>query len=148
MVIEYKKKNIIKQTTIEIHRGDICYFDFSKYKGEHIQAGIRPAIVYSNDICNCHSPVITVIPLTSKNKKMLPTHLHLNKLAAKMCGLSKESTILAECITSISKENMVKKVGRISNDAIMSGIDRIVDIQLGRNEEYPKKVVDKNNNIV
>lgn len=35
----------------------------------HVQYGVRPAIVISNDAANENSPAITVIPLTSNRKK-------------------------------------------------------------------------------
>ena len=42
----------------------------------HVQYGVRPAIVISNDAANENSPAVTVIPLTSNRKKgKLPTHV-------------------------------------------------------------------------
>ena len=37
-----------------------------------IQQGCRPIIIVSNDHANQHSPVVTVVPLTSKAKKLNP----------------------------------------------------------------------------
>ena len=45
----------------------------------HVQYGVRPAIVISNDAANENSPAVTVIPLTSNRKKgQLPTHVFVS----------------------------------------------------------------------
>ena len=45
----------------------------------HVQYGVRPAIVISNDAANENSPAITVIPLTSNRKKgQLPTRVFIS----------------------------------------------------------------------
>ena len=41
------------------------------------QGGGRPAVVVSNDMCNRYSPVITVVFLTTREKKDLPTHVQI-----------------------------------------------------------------------
>ena len=55
-------------------RGDIYYVDFGNQKNSHIQQGIRPAIVVSNNKANDHSHLVTVVPLTKQvqKKKHLP----------------------------------------------------------------------------
>ena len=47
-------------------RGDIYYVDFGNQKNSHIQQGIRPAIVVSNNKANDHSHLVTVVPLTKQ----------------------------------------------------------------------------------
>ncbi|EKA06701.1 type II toxin-antitoxin system PemK/MazF family toxin, partial [Streptococcus sp. GMD6S] len=44
-------------------RGDIYYVDFGNQKNSHIQQGIRPAIIVSNNKANDHSHLVTVVPL-------------------------------------------------------------------------------------
>lgn len=57
-------------------RGDIYNVDFGKNTESRKQYGIRPALVVSNNQANQYSPVITVVPLTSRiyKKRFLPTH--------------------------------------------------------------------------
>lgn len=64
---------------MKIKRGDIIIADLGQHETS-IQSGIRPCVVMSNDMANKHSPVITVVPLTSKihKKEYLPTHVFLN----------------------------------------------------------------------
>ena len=73
----------------------------------HVQYGVRPAIVISNDAANENSPAITVIPLTSNRKKgQLPTHVFISNP-----GLSCSSIALCEQIHSLDKGRMIKKLG-------------------------------------
>lgn len=95
----------------QIKCGDIFFADLS---GEgSLQTGLRPVIVVSNDTGNYFSSVVTVIPLTSKKKKMLPTHTTL--YPSMLNGLRKESIALAEQITTIPQEYLVDKIGHLNN---------------------------------
>lgn len=91
--------------------GDIYITRLDMQPEGSLQAGIRPVIVISNDMANKFSPVVTVIPVTSKvKKKKLPTHVHLND-----CGLDGPCTAMAEQITSIDKDRLGKWIGSIKN---------------------------------
>lgn len=60
--------------------GEVYYVDFPNVEEQGIEAGLRPAIVVSNDVGNLHSPVINVIPLTTSHKKIqrnLPMHVFI-----------------------------------------------------------------------
>lgn len=117
---------------MDVKRFDIVLVDFPKLDNESIQCGIRPALVYSNDMCNTYSPVVTVIPFTSRIKKCLPTHLYFNEGYAKNIGLTVESTLLGECVMPVSKSHIICKMGFIRSGKVRSKVDEIIDIQLGR----------------
>lgn len=52
---------------------DIWLADIPAPKDSHVQHGRRPVVIISNNLANTHSPVVTVIPLTSQmNKHQLP----------------------------------------------------------------------------
>lgn len=55
-------------------RGEVYWLDVKSYV-KHVNAGNRPVLIVSNDKCNQNSPVVTVVPLTSENKKSMPTHV-------------------------------------------------------------------------
>lgn len=83
-----------------------------------VQKGLRPSIVVSNDIGNKHSPVITIIPLTThQGKKLLPTHVKIKKQDFKEGGNFKDSVALVEQMRVVDKKSVVRK-GKtsISND--------------------------------
>lgn len=85
---------------IVVKNGDIYMAELPDDEGGSLQSGTRPVIIVSNNLANKHSPVVTVIPLTSQlSKKKLPTHTIVDE-----CGLDKKSIVLAEQIMSINKK--------------------------------------------
>ena len=100
--------------TEEIKCGDVFFADLS---GEgSLQTGLRPVIVVSNDTGNYFSSVVTVVPLTSKKKKELPTHTTLYPNAIN--GLNKISIALVEQITTIPQDYLVRKIGCLNSKEI------------------------------
>ena len=91
-----------------------------------LQSGTRPVIVVSNDKANDFSPVINIIPITSRlSKKRLPTHVYLTR-----CGLDRPSIALAEQIRSINKSKLIHKIGSIKNTTYEEQIKNAILIQL------------------
>lgn len=124
-----------------IHLFDVYMADLPELQDErdkHIQQYRRPCVVISNDKCNSSSPNVSIIPITSKTKKMLPTHVALNPEWSKRygiqdeSGLYKPSILLVEAETSISKERLVRKMGHISNAYLIRAIYQAQDIHHGR----------------
>ena len=62
----------------EIRRGDLYYAELDPIVGSE-QAGTRPVLVVSNDVGNQYSPVIVIVPSTSRRmgRKRLPTHVEV-----------------------------------------------------------------------
>lgn len=94
--------------------GDI-YFANLNGKGS-LQTGLRPVIVVSNDIGNYYSGIVTVMPLTSKHKKDLPTHTKITPNATN--GLRSESTILGEQITTVNQDQLGYRIGKLTDDEL------------------------------
>lgn len=117
-------------------RGDIYNVDFGKNIGTSKQCGVRPAVVVSNNKANRHSPVINVVPLTSKIKKkrFLPTHVLVSVSAGR--GLNRCSLALAEQVETIDKDNLLDRKGSITSNAVMEQITKALQIQIGVYEEY------------
>ena len=98
---------------INYKTGDIILVDFSNGIG-HQQKGIRPALIVSNNIGNTFSPVLEVLPITTKRtKSKLPTHVHISP--TKENGLSMNSTIEAEGKIPVNKFQVKRHLGRISD---------------------------------
>lgn len=110
----------------EIHRGEIFYMTFKEQIGSEQQGG-RPVIVVSNETCNKFSPTVTVVPLTTKDKKPLPTHVELN-----VEGLPVYGTILCEQVQSVSHYRLGSYVGEV-DDRIMRKIEKALCVQLDIN---------------
>ena len=94
--------------------------------GGSLQTGVRPVLVVSNDKANQYSPVVTIVPITSKMwKKSLPTHVFITG-----CGLRQGSKILVEQITSLNKSRLDEYVGNIRKTAVEASVKKAIAIQL------------------
>lgn len=117
-------------------RGDIYYVDFGVKTGSCEQGGIRPAVIVSNNKANANSPVITVVPLTTKiwKKPNLPTHVQIPHSVT--TGLHRKSMALAEQVETVDKKKLTEKIGEISDNLLMERITVALQIQIGAYEEY------------
>lgn len=107
--------------------GDIYMADLLLDKEGSLQSGCRPVVIVSNDYANEYSPVITVLPMTSKmRKKKLPTHVIIED-----CGLNRRSVALAEQIMSINKTQLKEKMGSIATTSYEDKLRKAMEIQLG-----------------
>ena len=84
----------------DIKRGQIVMLDLPTVSGS-VQNGLRPCVIISNNKANKFSPNVIAVPLTSRNKKDMPTHYLLEP--SKRNGLRVASTVLAEQILTVSK---------------------------------------------
>lgn len=106
-----------------VKRGDIFYADLPVGKG-HVQGGVRPVLIISNDVGNRYSPVLIVCPLTTRDKKPLPTHTTINAQT--------KSTVLCEQQQCIDKEQLVSYVGT-ATESEMKKVDIALAISIGLN---------------
>ena len=113
-----------------------CGLDFDVlYKLRHKQSGIRPAVVVSNNKANTHSPIVTVVPLTSKTRKRhLPTHVLIPTTAG--IGLNRMSLALAEQVETLDKNRLMDYKGEITSRKVMGQITTALQVQVGAFEEY------------
>lgn len=102
--------NTLNNNNLEIARGMIVMVDLPTGNGS-VQGGTRPAVVISNNKGNKFSPVLIVVPLTSRTKKLLPTHHTIEP--SMINGLSKTSIVLAEQIITIGKDMVRNIVGTL-----------------------------------
>lgn len=105
-----------------VHRGNVFWTNFYYTTGSE-QAGLRPCIIVSNDLANKHSPTVTIVPITSRNKKALPTH-------ATVFATGQKGTALCEHICSISKDRLGQYIADCSA-AEMEEITKCLKVQLG-----------------
>ena len=111
---------------MKIKRGDIYYADLSPVVGSE-QSGIRPILIIQNDIGNKFSPTVIGVPITSKNKTTMPTHIELQE---NKYGLEKNSIILAEQIRTLDKSRLKEKVGTLDK-ITMNKVKRAIEISCG-----------------
>ena len=99
---------------MNIRRGDIYYADLGDVVGSE-QFGLRPVVIVQNNLGNKYSKTVIVLPITSKIKKELPTHV---KISGSKYGLEKDSVVLAEQIRTIDKSRLISKVGRLDKKVL------------------------------
>lgn len=76
------------------HRMEIWFADLGRHPGSCVQEGIRPVLVISNDIANEHAETVTVLPMTSRIKKVwLPCHISVSE---EEMGISRAVSIQLE----------------------------------------------------
>ena len=114
-------------------RGDIWFADLESHSGTSIQCGCRPVLIISNDVGNTYAETLNVLPMTRQLKKPnLPCHTELNPdVISDRHQTMDNSMILAEQITTISKNQLRNYVGRIEEKNLLDSIDRAVSVQLG-----------------
>lgn len=96
------------------HKGDIYIADLGSTYG-HEQSGIRPVVIMQNDVGNFFSPTVSVVPLTSKDKKPdQPTHYRLD--AGKYSFLKVSSIALCEAPRTLDKRLLKKYLGRLDRE--------------------------------
>ena len=86
----------------DIKIGDVFLIRFDGNRSE--QRGLRPGIIFQNNVGNQYSPNVVALPLTSSVKRTeLPTHVFL---PAAETGLLRDSVVLCENPRTVSKEEL------------------------------------------
>ena len=92
----------------------------------HVEHGKRPVLIVSNDTANKFSPIITIVPLTSKTYRVhLPTHVFLQGY-----GLSRNSLACCEQVMSLDKSCLVARLGEVGGWFDRMAIQHALAIQL------------------
>lgn len=92
----------------------------------NVQGGKRPVVIVQNNIGNTHSPTVSVVPLTSRTKTRLPTHVVIG--AGAKTGLEKNSVALAEQTQTINKTSLTRRLGAVE-EKDMQGVRRAMRVQ-------------------
>ena len=108
-----------------IKRGMVVIVNLPVQKENSIQGGERPCVIVSNNMGNRYSPNVTIIPLTSRSKKDLPTHVVIKSY--------NNSIALGEQIITIPKTWIVSLKGRVLPSELKL-IDRVIEIAVGIEE--------------
>ena len=103
------------------------------HAGTSVQGGCRPVLIVSNDVGNTYAETLNVLPMTRQLKKPdLPCHTELDpETITDKHQLMDNSMILAEQITTISKDQLRNYVGRIEGEDLIAAVNRAVSMQLG-----------------
>lgn len=101
--------------------GDIWYVEFSPQVGRE-QAGIRPALVVSNDEFNdVENDLHIICPLTTRDRG-LRYHVHIDPPEG---GITRPSLIMCEQVKSQSIDRFLQFRGTVS-DELLDAVQRMI----------------------
>jgi len=114
---------ILKKEKINklIQRGEVYWVSLPIDNKRELQ-GKHPAVVISNNEQNKFSPLITILPLTSKIDKIYPFQV-ANNLKGK------EGVILVDQIRTIDRKRLDDKIGELSLET-MDKIEKALHLTL------------------
>lgn len=116
------------------HSFEVWFASLGSHYDTSIQSGTRPVLIISNDVANRYSRTVTVIPLTSKRKKLeLPTHVMLLTSDCRHYGVQhlSDSVILAEQIITIDKTMLRSRLCFVEGEEKRKEIEQAVITHLG-----------------
>lgn len=115
-----------------MQRFEIWFAELGDHYGSSVQSGSRPVLVISNDVANRFSSTLTVIPLTTVQKKLgLPTHIQIAETDCKMLNSHvylRNSVALAEQVTTIDKKALQNKLGCLTSDAKQREVEQAIAV--------------------
>ncbi len=119
----------------ELKMFDVVYADFTNSKIGSEQSGIHPYIIIQNNMGNKYCPTVLGMSLTSVLKKeYMPTHCVIHKTDEN--GLKRDSMLLGETLTQISKKRIKKKIGTISDDKTQNDIINVYMANITGKKKY------------
>lgn len=104
-------KDIYKKKYEYYKQGEILMINVPKGNANGCTQGVHPAVIISNDMASKFAPCITVAIITSKIKRLdLPYHMEVM--------LEKPSLIMIEQTITISKEDVLQRVGHLKDNKL------------------------------
>lgn len=112
------------QSDHPVRKYDIWLADLPAVPESHVQYGIRPIIVVSNDKANKYSPLISVVPLTSSLKRAdIPTHTVIH-------SFGHVSMALCEQVMTIDKARLKERMCAVEHHHERMAIRHCMQVQL------------------
>ena len=87
------------------------------------QKGSRPVLIVSNEEFNQAMPNVTVLPLTSTNRRLYPSEVLLPKSKA---GQPLDSIIMAHQIRTISKQRLRSLLGYLEDPVLRDEVQTAI----------------------
>ena len=112
---------------MSFNRGEIWLANFIPTQGSE-QGGIRPVIIFQNNVISRFSTTIITIPLTTNLRRAsLPSSLLISLGKG---GLDQDSVALCHQLRVIDRSRLQKKLGQLHSEVI-SNLETIVLLTLG-----------------
>jgi mRNA interferase MazF len=112
-------------------RGEIYLVDLGNDSIDCEQKGLRPALILSNNIGNTMGSIVTIAPVTTRNKGIPKIHVPVGQES----GVRFDSYILTEHIRSISKRRFWSRgtpmlLGKVTERKIID-VENAIRVELG-----------------
>ena len=121
------------------YRGQIYYADLPRAQS-YVQYGKRPVIIVSNNIGNEHSNIVLIVPITSKAKKLLPTHFDIE--LPKIYG-----TVLCEQIQAVHKGCIGNYAGCLTRN-YMKLLDNALSVALNLDGKWGNRLPPEEDELI
>ena len=83
------------------------------------QKGVRPVLIVSNEEFNQTMPNVTVLPLTSTQRRLYPSEVLLPK---RIAGQPLDSIVMAHQVRTISKRRLGRLLGHLEDPRLRDGV--------------------------
>jgi mRNA interferase MazF len=112
---------------MNLKRGDVWLADLNPTQGSE-QAGIRPIIIFQNDLVSRFSTTTITIPLTTNQRRAtLPICLLIKEGDG---GLLQDSVALCFQMRVLDKTRLIRKIGQLNPNTIVQ-LEEVVLLTLG-----------------
>jgi mRNA interferase MazF len=113
--------------TNQLKRGEVWLVNLNPTQGSE-QAGIRPVIIFQNDIISQFSTTTIAIPLTTNQRRAsLPICMLIEQGDG---GLSQDSVALCFQIRVLDKTRLIRRLGQLSAETIAQ-LEEVMLVTLG-----------------
>ena len=105
-------------------QGEIWFANLDPTKGSE-QAGYRPLLILSGNLLNSYLKVVITAPLTTKVKNYKGNPILEPNYSN---GLKEKSEVLIFHIRSVSKDRLMEKIGKVSDEELALAIQTLNEI--------------------
>lgn len=110
-----------------VRRGEVWFADLNPIRGSE-QAGVRPVLIFQNDVLNTVSATVLAIPFTTNLlRAALPSCV---RVSAGNGGLTSDSVALCHQLRVLDATRLMRRLGRVDRQTLLS-VERCVLFTLG-----------------
>jgi mRNA interferase MazF len=110
--------------SIQPMRCEVWTCQFGQNVGSEVNK-VRPALIISDDLGNCKSPTVTVIPITSREARQV-THVEISESDLAYVENVIKGTITAEGVRNVSKARLGRRIGKVNNTCMAKVEDALM----------------------